>query len=95
MNNVNGVNPLWAPKPIEPANAVAPNVAAGAPEGISDVVEITTASALAAKVQQIPEIRAELVARVKKEIEAGAYETPERLEAAVERLIEDAFPELL
>ena len=95
MNNVNGVNPLWAPKPIEPTNAMVPNTAAGAPEGISDVVEITTASALAAKVQQVPEIRAELVARVKKEIEAGTCDTPERLDAAVEKLLEDLFPELL
>ena len=95
MNNVNGVNPLWAPKPIEPTNAVVPNASAGAPEGISDVVEITTASALAAKVHQVPEVRADLVARVKNEIEAGTYETPERLDAAVEKLLEDVVPELL
>jgi len=95
MNNVNGVNPLWAPKPIEPTHAAVPNTPAGAPEGVSDVVEVSTASALAAKVQQIPEIRADLVARVRQEIEAGTYETPERIDIAVERLLEDLLPELL
>jgi len=53
------------------------------------VVEISTTAALAAKVQEIPDIRADLVARVRREIEAGTYETPERIEAAVERLLYD------
>ena len=54
-----------------------------------------TAAALAAKVQEVPDIRADLVARVKAEIEAGTYETPERLEIAVERLLDELYPELL
>jgi hypothetical protein len=33
-------------------------------------------------------IRHELVARVRREIEAGTYETPERLQAALERLFQ-------
>jgi len=95
MNNVNGVQPPWAPRPVEPTNSVAPNTPANPPGGVSDVVEISTAAALAAKVQEIPDIRAGLVAGVKREIEAGTYETPERIEAAVERLLYDLFPELL
>jgi negative regulator of flagellin synthesis FlgM len=95
MNNVNGIHPAWAPKPIEPASPVVTNVPAAAPTGVSDVVEISTAAALAAKVKEIPEVRTELVARVKKEIEAGTYETPERIDAAIDKLMEDLFPELL
>ncbi len=53
------------------------------------MVEISTAAALAEKVRQIPDVRAELVARVKDEIAAGTYETPERIDAAVDRLMED------
>src|SRR4051794_23888301 len=34
--------------------------------------------------------RAELVARVRREIELGAYETPEKLAVALERLQDDA-----
>jgi negative regulator of flagellin synthesis FlgM len=95
MNSINGIHPSLPPRPIEPANPVAgSNPIAGA-GGVSDVVEISTAAALAAKIQQIPDIRADLVARVKEEIEAGTYETPERIEIAVDRLLEDLFPDLL
>jgi len=95
MNNVNGVQPPLAPGPVQPTSSVVPNTPANPPGGVSDVVEISTAAALAAKIQEIPDIRADLVARVKGEIEAGTYETPDRIEAAVERLLNDLFPELL
>ena len=36
-----------------------------------------------------PPLRWELVARVRREIEAGTYETPEELEAALKRLLEE------
>ena len=95
MNNIEGIHPAWGPKPIEPASSAAANTPANPSGGISDVVEISTATSLAAKVQQVPEIRADLVARVKREIAAGTYETPERIDIAVERLLEDLFPGLL
>jgi anti-sigma28 factor (negative regulator of flagellin synthesis) len=95
MNNVNGVQPPWAPGPVEPTNPVVPNTPTTPPAGVSDVVEISAAAELAAKIQEIPDVRADLVARVKQEIEAGTYETPERIEAAVNKLLDDLFPELL
>jgi hypothetical protein len=33
-----------------------------------------------------PDVRQELVARVRREIQAGTYDTPEKLEAALDRL---------
>lgn len=89
MTNVNSIQPNWAPQSVESTNPVvtnAPPVQAG---GVSDVVEISTAAALAAKVHEIPDVRADLVARVKQEIKAGTYETPEKIEIAVERLLDD------
>ncbi len=41
------------------------------------------------KAKVLPDVRQELVARVKAEIEAGTYETPEKLEIAARRLLED------
>jgi negative regulator of flagellin synthesis FlgM len=35
-----------------------------------------------------PGVRTELVERVRQEIAAGTYETPEKLEAALERLLD-------
>lgn len=95
MTDVNGVHPSWAPRPVEPTNSVTPNAPAGAPEGVSDVVEVSTAAALAAKIQQIPDVRTDLVERVRHEIEGGAYETPERIEGAVGKLLNDLYPEHL
>ena len=43
----------------------------------------------AAKARLLPEVRRELVERVRAEIEAGAYETPEKMGIAIDRLIED------
>jgi hypothetical protein len=37
--------------------------------------------------QREPRIRWELVQRIRKEIAAGTYETPEKLEKAMERLL--------
>ena len=35
----------------------------------------------------VPDVRQELVARVRREIQAGTYDTPEKLEAALDRLV--------
>ena len=95
MNNVSGVQPPWAPKPVEPASSIVPNAPATELGNVADVVEISTATALTEKIRQIPDVRMELVTRVKAEIQAGAYETPERIEIASERLMDDLFTDLL
>ncbi len=41
------------------------------------------------KAGRMPEVRRDLVDRVRAEIDAGQYETPEKLDAAVDRLLED------
>ncbi len=41
------------------------------------------------KAREMPEVRRDLVDRVRAEIDAGQYETPEKLDAAVDRLLED------
>lgn len=89
MANVSGINPNWAPQPVEPTHSVTPSAAPAASSNVSDVVEISTAAALAAKVGELPDVRADLVARVKQEIKAGEYETPEKIDIAVQRLMED------
>lgn len=92
MTNVNGIHPVGPARPVEPIRP-AIGVARPAPaEGISDVVEISTIAKLASKIHELPPVRTELVERVKAEIAAGTYETPERLEVAIDRLMEELFP---
>ncbi len=43
------------------------------------------------KARKLPAVRRELVERVKAEIADGAYETPEKLQIAAERLLEDLY----
>ena len=89
MTEVNGIGPVGAPKAIEPPANIAATERASQAEAPRDVVEISSVAKLAAKIQDIPEVRGELVQRVKSEIETGAYETPERIEIAVDKLMEE------
>jgi negative regulator of flagellin synthesis FlgM len=93
MLNVNGIPGAVPPPAVDPVSAVpAGEIRPAGAAGISDVVEISTIAKLAARIQEIPDVRTELVERVKVEVAAGTYETPERLDLAVDRLMDDMFP---
>jgi negative regulator of flagellin synthesis FlgM len=51
-------------------------------------VEISAAAEAAVQAAESSEVRSDLVARVRGEIAAGTYETPEKLDAALERLLD-------
>ena len=54
-----------------------------------DRVEISPMARLMSEISTMPDIRAEKVAQVRAEIQAGTYITPERFDIAVARLLED------
>ncbi len=89
---VNGVHPAVPPPAVESTRAVVPEEGGGQWMATNDVVEISEAAKLAVQVHNIPEIRTDLVARVKAKIEAGTYETEERLQITVEKLMEELLP---
>ncbi len=68
----------------------------GASQSHTDCTEATlpqpTARKQAARVPENGEIRWELVARIRAEIATGTFETPERIEATVEALMEELAP---
>jgi negative regulator of flagellin synthesis FlgM len=94
MANVFGVHPTHAAKGIEPLGSTQAGKASAPSGGVSDTVEISIAGKLAAKINDASVIRTDLVDRVKGEIAAGTYETPERVDATVDRLMDELFPEL-
>jgi len=94
MTNIHGVPPPIAPRPAEPTGPITPSEAKTEPPELTDVVEISDVARFAASVQEIPEVRTELVQQVRQQIAAGTYETPDRLDIAVERLMDELFPEL-
>ncbi len=92
MANVIGIHGLGGLQPPKPTEGVIPGRSACRAQQTSDSVEISTAAKLAIKVRDIPDVRVDLVAGVKAEIVAGTYETSERLEITIDRLLEDLFP---
>lgn len=92
MVNVNGIQPPFMPGEIQPTDiARSADRPAPPPAPAGDVVEISTAARLAAKIHDLPEIRQELVQRVREEIAAGTYETEERIEGTITRLMDELF----
>jgi len=87
--NINGIQSAAGATPVEPLGAAKTASSASGPTAVNDVVEISTAAKLAAKINDIPDVRADLVAQVKAEIAAGTYDTPERIDAAVNKLMDE------
>ena len=57
----------------------------------SDSVEFSSQARLLSKLKELPDVREGLVNSVRSQIDAGQYETDERLDAAINGLIEDLF----
>jgi negative regulator of flagellin synthesis FlgM len=76
------------PVPV-PRTHQEPGRSAGATDRPSDRVDISDRARLLSRLAAMPEIRQELVDSVRAQIEAGMYETEERLEEAIEALAEE------
>jgi negative regulator of flagellin synthesis FlgM len=56
---------------------------------ITDEVDISEAARLVEQVQQMPEMREDRIEAVRRQIAEGTYETHERLDVAVQRLLDE------
>ncbi len=56
---------------------------------ISDELQISDAARLTEQAQRAPEIRHERVSAIRQQIAEGVYETPEKLDVALERLLDE------
>jgi negative regulator of flagellin synthesis FlgM len=52
-------------------------------------VNISDEARWAEKIQDLPDVRQDVVARIRAEIASGTYETEEKLNLAVERLLDE------
>ena len=57
--------------------------------GLTDEVEISDAARLVDQARAVPEIRQDRVDAIRVQIAEGTYETPEKLDTAVERLLDE------
>lgn len=55
----------------------------------ADQIELSEAARTLAKLANLPDVREDLVDRIRTEIENGTYETDAKLDAAIEALAED------
>lgn len=55
----------------------------------TDRVEFSQTAQLLSRLADLPDIRFDLVARVKSEIAAGTYETADKFDAALDGLVDD------
>jgi len=86
------VSPIGRPGPaaLSRSNHQRPSAPRTGPQTTGrDQVELSRTAQLLSKINELPDVRQGLVDRVRAEIESGNYETPEKLDAAVDRLIEE------
>lgn len=83
--HINGPHSIQAPQRVQSAK----------PEAVSndhgpiDQVDISAEADLVSQVHDLPDIRADRVADIRAEIEAGTYETDAKLDIAVGRLLDE------
>lgn len=87
---VQGSGSVQRSTPIGPAKPVRSSVKpeTSVPASPKDAVEISSAGQMLDKLSKSPEVRAERLAQIKAAIDAGQYDTEEKLEAALMNLLQ-------
>jgi anti-sigma28 factor (negative regulator of flagellin synthesis) len=87
---VQGPGGVSGPNRIEPQQVPArDSVGASELTSAGDRVEISEHAKLLEKLSEIPSMRTEKIEELRRLIEAGEFETPERLAGAVDKLMEE------
>lgn len=81
---VHGPQAITGPHATRAASNPAP-----AHSAASDELSISETGELLARVRDLPEMRAERVAQIRAEIAAGTYEDDAKLDAALDRLLDE------
>jgi negative regulator of flagellin synthesis FlgM len=84
-SQLHGAQPISSPHGLRQAQPMSRPEAAQ----IADEVDISDAARLVEQVQQMPEMREDRVEAVRLQIAEGTYETNDKLNIAVERLLDE------
>ncbi len=83
IGSVSGATPARA---VSPAVSVSQPASASSVAAPKDELEISSAGKMLDRLSETPEVRAERLAQIKEAIECGAYDTDEKLEAALAKM---------
>jgi negative regulator of flagellin synthesis FlgM len=84
-SHVHGPQSLSAPHRAQSYSQPAGNKPAAA----ADQLDISAEASLVSQARDVPDIRADRVAQIQAQIEAGEYETDAKLDVALERLLDE------
>jgi negative regulator of flagellin synthesis FlgM len=89
--HIYGPSQLHGPQAIGAPHGARPAQPMTRPEAaqIADEVNISEAAQLVEQAQQLPEMRQDRVEAVRQQIADGTYETGDKLDAAIERLLDE------
>ena len=82
---IHGAQSINAPHRVAAPNASAPSDS----QTTVDQLDISREADLASRIQDVPDVRADKVAEIRAKIDAGAYETDDKLDIAVSRLLDE------
>ncbi len=86
-----GTTHLHAPQPLSAPHRMAPAQGTTSSRGTFgvDQLDISPEADFVSQVRDLPDIRADKVAAIKAQIQAGTYETEQKLDAALSRLLDE------
>jgi negative regulator of flagellin synthesis FlgM len=89
--HIYGPSQLHGAQPINAPHGTRPSQPLARPESpqIADEVDISEAAQFMEQIHQMPEMREDRVEAVRQQIAEGTYETSDRLNAAIERLLDE------
>ncbi len=86
VSHVHGTHAISAPHAAARPESTSAAMRAGA---TTDVVDISETGRLLEMAAQLPDIRSDRVAQLRAQIAQGSYDTAEKLDMAVERLLDE------
>jgi negative regulator of flagellin synthesis FlgM len=88
---IHGTAYLHGPQAVSAPHVARSNAAAAArtSQPIADQLDLSPAAQFVDLAQSLPEIRTERVNQIRAAIAAGAYETDDKLDAALDRLLDE------
>jgi len=86
-----GTSHVHAAQPLAAPHRTAPAQATSSPYGASgvDQLDISPQADFVAQARELPDIREDRVAAIREQIRSGAYETADKMDIALSRLLDE------